>query len=93
MDSGKLCTAIVQEIGAALERRELQGIGLVAACDAAAYEAAFVGIPQATSASLDEVRCAPAHALFNPIPFISSRKCSRLARLGENVVFRTVLVG
>jgi hypothetical protein len=55
MDSGDLCVAIIQEIGAALERKDLQGIRLIAACDAAANEAAFVGVPQASSASVDEV--------------------------------------
>eukprot|EP00892_Ulva_mutabilis_P010596 jgi/Ulvmu1/7909/UM004_0141.1 len=55
VDSGDLCTAIIQEIGHSLSEGSLQSVSLVPSCDAAASEAAFVGVPQAMSADVTEV--------------------------------------
>ena len=55
VDSGDLCTAVIQEIGAALQRGDLTSVRVIAASDAAASEAAFVGVPQALSADVTEV--------------------------------------
>lgn len=55
LDSGDLCTAMIQEIGDSLTEGTLKNVSIVAACDSAATEAAFVGVPQAQSADLDAV--------------------------------------
>lgn len=55
LDSGELCTAIIQEIGDSLKGGTLKSVSIVASCDAAASEAAFVGVPQVASADLDVV--------------------------------------
>lgn len=62
IDSGDLCTAVIQEIGAALQRGDVAGVRVIAASDAAASEAAFVGVPQALSADVEEV------LLSRPLP-------------------------
>jgi ribose 5-phosphate isomerase len=55
VDSGDICTSIIQELGARLDASALKGVRIVAACDAAASEAAFVGVPQAMSADVEKV--------------------------------------
>lgn len=55
IDSGDLCTALIQEIGDRLKDGTLSGVRMVPSCDAAASEAAFVGVPQVPSADLQEV--------------------------------------
>lgn len=56
VDSGELCTAIIQEIGERLREGGLQNVSIVPSCDAAASEAAFVGVPQVPSADVQVVR-------------------------------------
>jgi ribose 5-phosphate isomerase len=56
VDSGDLCTATIEEIGAALDSKALSNVRIVASSDAIANEAAFVGVPQAVSADHDQVR-------------------------------------
>ena len=55
VDSGEYCTSTIQEIGSRLSDGDLQGVKVIAACDAAASEAAFVGVPQAMSADVSTV--------------------------------------
>jgi hypothetical protein len=45
-DAGAYCSAFVAAVGAALGCGALRGVRFVAACDAAASEAAFAGVPQ-----------------------------------------------
>lgn len=59
IDSGGLCTAIIQEVGDRLKEGTLKKVNVVPSCDAAASEAAFVGVPQAISADMEEVRISP----------------------------------
>jgi ribose 5-phosphate isomerase len=55
IDSGDYCTSALQEIGKRLSSGELSGVKVIASCDAAASEAAFVGVPQAMSADTPQV--------------------------------------
>lgn len=55
VDSGEYCTGMIQEIGSRMTAGELKGIRIIASCDAAASEAAFVGVPQAMSADASKV--------------------------------------
>lgn len=54
--SGELCAHILQEIGRRVDAGSLHSVKVVAASDAAASEAAFVGIPLTPSADHDVVR-------------------------------------
>lgn len=56
VDSGDYCTSAIQEIGKRLTSGDLAGVKVIASCDAAASEAAFVGVPQAMSADTPTVR-------------------------------------
>lgn len=64
VDSGDYCTGMIQEIGSRMDAGNLQGVRIIASCDAAASEAAFVGVPQAMSADASKVR--PSCLLFWP---------------------------
>ena len=55
VDSGEYCTGMIQEIGSRMAAGQLKGVRIIASCDAAANEAAFVGVPQAMSADASKV--------------------------------------
>jgi hypothetical protein len=74
VDAGDYCTGTIQEIGSRMAGGQLQGVRIIATCDAAASEAAFVGVPQAMSADTSKV--------IRPVYCPSSSCCSRDCHLG-----------